>query len=1378
MLALLLLLLTACTGQSDIASGSETAPMAEDTTEWAIYWYLCGSNLESDNGAATEDLAEMLAVVLPDNVKMVIQTGGSESWHREDIDPEKSQRFLAENGSLTLLEEQEKQNMGDGQTLEDFLRFASENYPAERSMALLWNHGGSLSNISYDQQYEMDSLTLPEMREAFTAVFEENEEDPPLDIIGFDACLMATVDTAATFADLASYMVASEDLEPGMGWGYEGWMKTLAENPSVDPLTLSKSICDSYLLGIENSPWPQEVDTATLSVINLGEIEALLQAYDAFGRRLLELAAEEAAFVNHVGQLSRGVENYGGNTRWQGYYNRADLGDFATKTARFLPEESAQLQAALEACVDYNVRGAYHPHSNGLSVYYPYSGLPEEVLSFAEVSVNEAIAHYYEYTITGEVSEEGEAYLNEMGIESLPELENINTAGWQDAPLTLNDQGYITLDLGESAQDILSSITFELYAIDEEHDMVILLGMDDDMVADWENGVFEDNFRGVWGSLDGSLCFMELYAYNERYNYYTVPVLLNGEDLNMQVAYDFELEEFFIEGLSAPADESGAAGRDLLQLQVGDVVTPKLMAASLQNGGAFTFIAGEEITVTANTRFYETDLENGDYVMRFVMEDSQSNTAYSSKGFITVQDDEMFVNTTGIPVDLSGELMLNSEVHHIDATVHEVLSTTPQSASTTSQQNSPLAPQPQGGTASQQTEWAIYWYLCGSDLESNGGSASADLAEMLSVDLPENVEVVVQTGGSNSWYRGDINPEKSQRFVAEDGRLVLLEEQEKQNMGDGQTLEDFLRFASENYPAERTMAVLWNHGGGTLGGVAIDEQFEGDTLSLLEMREAFTAVFDESEENPPLDIIGFDACFMATIDTAAIFADMASYMVASEDFEPGVGWEYSGIMSTLAENPSVDSFTLSQSICDNYMRGIEEADAEQEVGIVQQVDTATLSVINLAEIKAVLQAYDDYGRQALQSAASDSAFVSYVGQAVRRVENYGGNTRHQGYYNMADLHDFSAKTAELFPAESARLGAAIEACVDYNVHGRYRPNSAGLSLFYPYGGYSHIQMQSDVAKYEIFGASKAMAYFYEYAVTGTVGEAGTAYLNEMGIGSLQALQSVYNSGWQNHDVTIDEDDYFFMDLGEDAQNILTSVSYELYKWDETQNVSNLLGSSNDVMADWENGVFRANIFGLWGGIQGNPFMMEFSSQNEQYNYHSVPVQVNGTNYTMEVVYDLAQNTYSIEGLLPTDQPDGMGGRTLYQLEKGDVIRPRYLVATIQPASEYTYALGSELLVGSDIQFEQVQLEDGMYMMRFIMEDSQGNTVSSIGYRFMIANNSVLNASNLAQSIELPMQTAMSAFAVAPLETPAGAPSETPAQAPSETPAGESEPLAA
>ena len=56
--------------------------------------------------------------------------------------------------------------------------------------------------------------------------------------------------------------------------------------------------------------------------------------------------------------------------------------------------------------------------------------------------------------------------------------------------------------------------------------------------------------------------------------------------------------------------------------------------------------------------------------------------------------------------------------------------------------------------------WAVYWYLCGSDLETNGGCATADLGEMMEVTLPENVTVVIQTGGAAVWQNNQMDPDK------------------------------------------------------------------------------------------------------------------------------------------------------------------------------------------------------------------------------------------------------------------------------------------------------------------------------------------------------------------------------------------------------------------------------------------------------------------------------------------------------------------------------------------------------------------------------------------------------------------------------------------
>lgn len=86
---------------------------------------------------------------------------------------------------------------------------------------------------------------------------------------------------------------------------------------------------------------------------------------------------------------------------------------------------------------------------------------------------------------------------------------------------------------------MLTSIGFSLMYVDEENDQMLYLGTDNDMTADWDNGVFYDNFRGVWGAIDGHIVYMELSYEGDDYNLYSVPILLNDEEYNLQVAYNF-----------------------------------------------------------------------------------------------------------------------------------------------------------------------------------------------------------------------------------------------------------------------------------------------------------------------------------------------------------------------------------------------------------------------------------------------------------------------------------------------------------------------------------------------------------------------------------------------------------------------------------------------------------------------------------------------------------------------------------------------------------------------------------------------------------------------------------------------------------------------
>ncbi len=629
----------------------DTASTKNTGTDWAIYWYLCGSDLETYGSAATNDLYEMMDVQLPEGVKIIIQTGGTYEWQNNIIDSSCIQRYVYDCNGFSHIEDVESASMGDPNVLADFLKFATENYPADRTMVNFWNHGGgTLTGAAFDELYDSDSLTLDELYTSFESVFTTENEVAPIDIVGFDTCLMATIDTAGVFYPFADYLVASEELEPGNGWDYTGFINAIAENPKISPVELGKAICDTYVKGCEDCGTEDEI---TLSVTDLSEVSNLLTAYDKFGLELLSYATTDTRIFNKMSRVANNSENYGGNTREQGYTNMVDLGQFTQNMNEYAPETAKAVIDALEKAVVYKIDSVYRPDGTGLSCYYPFDSDLEGLDTYCKVTPNYAFNFLYQYGLTGYLDEEGLAKINDYfadneveTVDELPELQTINTVGsdWEDAPLTVNADGCATIDLGTSAYDALSSITFELYytSHDEDDMSLLCLGTDNNITGDWSTGVFSENFTGYWGCIDGSPCYMEIVYEGEDFNEYAVPVLLNGEEYNLTVIYDYLREQYFITGARKPLDENGAADKNIVELQVGDVIEPIHYWNDLEgDSDELTPFTIEPITVTEETSFADEFLGDGYYYLMFVMKDAQGNTAYSAVATFDITGEEI-----------------------------------------------------------------------------------------------------------------------------------------------------------------------------------------------------------------------------------------------------------------------------------------------------------------------------------------------------------------------------------------------------------------------------------------------------------------------------------------------------------------------------------------------------------------------------------------------------------------------------------------------------------------------------------------------------------------------------------------------------------------
>ena len=257
----------------------------------------------------------------------------------------------------------------------------------------------------------------------------------------------------------------------------------------------------------------------------------------------------------------------------------------------------------------------------------------------------------------------------------------------------------------------------------------------------------------------------------------------------------------------------------------------------------------------------------------------------------------------------------------------------------------------------------VLLYGIGSDLETHYGMLTWNLVQILNADITKETNVVVMTGGSKSWQLESeylegtdaIGKDAENQFWicsgvnaenAENGhgKMALLECPQglaSASMSVPETLQAFIDFGVENYPAQKYDLILWDHGGGPHGGFGMDElHYEDGTLSLAQMLSAL-----KNSKAEHFEIIDFDACLMSSVEIIAAFADQADYMIVSPETEPGYGQEYTTWLNAIAEKPDMNGFELGKIIVD---AGVDFYEDETSEGYGQNV---TLSVIDLKNFK-------------------------------------------------------------------------------------------------------------------------------------------------------------------------------------------------------------------------------------------------------------------------------------------------------------------------------------------------------------------------------------------------------------------------------------------
>jgi hypothetical protein len=206
----------------------------------------------------------------------------------------------------------------------------------------------------------------------------------------------------------------------------------------------------------------------------------------------------------------------------------------------------------------------------------------------------------------------------------------------EDWPLYLHEDadgtGYAVLDIGADAAALLQRVTYMLMIFDDDYEEYIILGEEFDLFCDWEDGVFYDNFRGVWGAIDDTFVFMEVVTITDDYILYEIPVIINGRRANLSVAYSFVDGDYYI--LTAtPESGGGPSSKEFIMLIPGDELT-LLMPVSWQD----EYYEFDTITVTRDTRFHEKELPDATYGFCYVMTDYADYAYFSDFAIMQIED--------------------------------------------------------------------------------------------------------------------------------------------------------------------------------------------------------------------------------------------------------------------------------------------------------------------------------------------------------------------------------------------------------------------------------------------------------------------------------------------------------------------------------------------------------------------------------------------------------------------------------------------------------------------------------------------------------------------------------------------------------------------
>jgi len=348
------------------ADSSSTLPPGPIEAGWTVLVYMIADNdLEP---FALDDLDEIATVPSGADLELLVLVDRSDEYDDSPVPGVGSftstKLLRSEAGGLVELADWGERNLGDPATLAEFVDTGLSMAPGRRTALIIWDHGGGWTGIGPDMSHG-DVLEIGQIRQALDdAVIGGGHR--PLDLLGFDACLMATVEVAVTMAPVADLMLASAELEPGHGWDFTA-LDLLATGP-VEPEALGQHLAEAYQAHADGFGTGYDI---TLSLVDLRAMDDLETAMTSLTD---ELADDITAIAPTVGILRPVALSFGRSPDPRLDSHLVDLGDVLEELAAASPAASgrvAEVTAVLDRAVVADVSGPATRRASGLSIYFP-----------------------------------------------------------------------------------------------------------------------------------------------------------------------------------------------------------------------------------------------------------------------------------------------------------------------------------------------------------------------------------------------------------------------------------------------------------------------------------------------------------------------------------------------------------------------------------------------------------------------------------------------------------------------------------------------------------------------------------------------------------------------------------------------------------------------------------------------------------------------------------------------------------------------------------------------------------------------------------------------------------------------------------------------